>query len=49
VLLVEDSPDEVDFGRYQNMLRQIVEYWPEAVVPPGGGDAIVEPASGANL
>ena len=39
------QPD--DFGRYQNMLRQIVEYWLEAVVPPGG-DALVEPAAGAN-
>jgi hypothetical protein len=40
------KPD--DFGRSQNMLGQIVEYWLEAVVPPGGGDATVEPAAVAN-
>ncbi len=39
------KPD--DFGRYQNLLRQIVEYWLEAVVPPGG-EAMVEPGAGAN-
>jgi hypothetical protein len=30
------------------MLGQIVEYWLEAVVSPGGGDANVEPAAGAD-
>ncbi len=37
------KPD--DFGRYQKMLRQIVEYWLEVAVLPGG--PIVE--AGANL
>ena len=36
VLLVEDSADDVDFHRYQQLLAQIVEYWLEAVVPGGG-------------
>jgi len=40
------KPD--DSVRDQNMLVQIVEYWLEAIVSPGGGDAIVEPAAGAN-
>ena len=39
------KPD--DFGRYQKLLRQIVEYWLEAVERPGP-DAMVEPAAGAH-
>lgn len=39
-----------DFGRYQQLLRQIVEYWLEAVAPPyDGADPIAEPGTSASL